>query len=147
MSRPRCAAVFLAFALCISCGVVESLDQANHAAEHFHRQFTAGDYGAIYDEAAPEFRSRTPRERFLRRCEEVRAKLGEPKGSTRAGFFVHTKNEAFTIQVNYATTFTKGAGMESFSWRRENGKLFLAAYNVTSSLLGGKPEKAFSQSR
>jgi hypothetical protein len=99
----------------------------------------AGRAEKIYAEAAEEWRREVSAEENRQIFERVRTRLGKIESRTfHRGFeqqYASGKLPGHTLDVNYETTFERGAGMEAFTLVERDGRWQLAGYSVTSALL------------
>ena len=108
---------------------------ANASVRHFHEQLNNGRYEDIYGEADEGFVRSGKREDLVKFLQAVHTKLGEASSESLTNINVNAATRGTFITTVYATQFTRGRAVETFTWIKRNGVLKLYGYNVQSNAL------------
>ena len=117
------------------CSAGADLTAADAAVTQFHATLNAGSTNAIYDSAAPAFRSASPREEVRKFMTAIHAKLGNSVTASRTGYNVNFNTAGNTVQLAYATHFQRGDATEQFIFASGSGKPLLIRYDIQSKAL------------
>lgn len=89
-------------------------DEAQKAAEAWLKLVDSGDYGASWDEAAPAFQEKVPRERWVSMVDGVRKPLGEVRSRSLAALTATSSlpgaPDGEYVVIQYKTEFAGKAG-------------------------------------
>lgn len=100
--------------------------------ERFHQKLNQKRFDEIYATAGEELRQAAPKEKVLALLAAVDRKLGPAKTWTTKSWNVRTFNLTTTVVLVEDTTFAKGQGAETFTFRVSDGKASLVGYNINS---------------
>ncbi|MEO7100854.1 MAG: hypothetical protein ABI162_15945 [Luteolibacter sp.] len=114
------------------CNPVKSTATAEAEAAKFHTFYDAGEFGDIYDSSGKEFKASGTKEKVVKFMKSVSDKLGKTKSSVKAGWRANSFNLKTTVVLTYSTTYERGAGTETFTYRVENGKASLIGWYINS---------------
>ena len=127
--------LFLAIAV-LSCGPGDYKGQARGAVASFHDALNRGALKELYDSADGKLREEVSWEQFDSYLSLVKRTLGTAEATenvnTMAAVF---SGRGWLIDAQQKTRFTNGPADEHFVWKRDNDKLRLQTYEVTSPLL------------
>lgn len=119
----------------LSCNPVKSTAEADKAAAEFHALFDAEDYDKIFDTAHADFKAAQPKADSVIFLRSVREKLGTIKLTKRAGWQANSVNMKTNVVLTYETEFENGRGVETFTYRIDDGSTSLLGWHVNSSAL------------
>ena len=105
------------------------------AVDEFHKQFNAGDYKEIYDQADEGFHKAAKEADVIALFEAIHRKLGSVKQSTQSGWRVNSTTTGTIVNLQYNTEFTDGNATEQFVFLVSGDKALLYNYNINSPLL------------
>ena len=117
------------------CSMGQDLSSGGAAVDAFHRQLDAGQFAAIESASGPEIKATAGS--FASILEQIHARLGNVKSSTRTGFNDRLDNGDHRLELMYDTKFERGDGGEEFVFRMVGGKPVLIGYHVKSDALKG----------
>lgn len=102
----------------------------------FHDHFNSEEFTAIMPAADKGcFATKEKQDEFVKILGTLRKKLGSANSSSRGFVQVNaTPGGTFAI-VTYDTTFSKGPGKETFTFRVSESRLLLCGYHIESQLL------------
>lgn len=125
-----------AAALALSaCSLGKDIPAAAAAATHFHQQLDAGKFAETWQDAAPDLRGATPRDKWLALLDAVHRKLGKFRSAKTVGTNDNINTSAHFIVLNQQAQYEHGAAQEEFVFRITDGKAALAGYHVNSDAL------------
>lgn len=120
----------------ISCSsIMKGKNLAEPAAEKFHSQYDAKEFGAIYAQADDGFKKVVPEDKWKELLEKVHEKLGKVKKADSTGWKVNTTNGMTIATITYDVEFSEGKGTEEFMFHIVDEKALLYNYEVNSPLL------------
>ena len=105
---------------------------AEQGVTEFRQRMATDQYGAIYAQAAPEFRQSGSEPTMLRFLENVSTRLGRVRQSTKQGSHVNISPGRTAVTIGYATEFERGRGMERFVFFVVGQEARLAGYHINS---------------
>ena len=108
---------------------------AEDAVYQFHIDLDMARYGTIWSEASSDLRGAIPQENFLELLQSVHVKLGHVRDSSTATWEANTIDGVVIVAITRETTFDKGKGVESFSFRFDGRSAQLASYEISSNEL------------
>jgi uncharacterized protein DUF4019 len=114
------------------CSAAKDEAGAEQAVGRFHQMLDAGRYAEMYDIAAPEMKSATPKASFVQLMETIHRKLGSVKRAKQQGWNVNYGTAGAIVRLSYQTDFAGGTGTEQFVFRAGPGPA-LVAYNINST--------------
>ena len=120
-------------ALLASCGVSESLDNAEAEVDAFHAELDSGQFDAIWDQASTELTGTAKKEQFETLLAAIHRKLGNVKSSERTEWKAEANLDGKFVFVRMQTSFEKGSGTEQFVFRNKDERLSLAGYHIEST--------------
>jgi hypothetical protein len=98
----------------------------------FHKLFNDQDFKTMVDSADPKMLKVTSKSQLTDLYSAIRRKLGKVTASKSVRWNVRTFNTMTTVVVVQNTTFEKGKGMETFTFRIKKEKASLLGYNINS---------------
>jgi hypothetical protein len=107
---------------------------SDDAVRHFHSQLDSGAYDDILSESDEQFWRSGNREEIVKFLTGVHSKLGLSHGFTRTNIFVNASTSGTFIKVTYESTFDQGGAVETFTWKKEAGRLRLVSYQINSNI-------------
>jgi hypothetical protein len=123
-----------ALASLAACNIQQSVDDANAAISTFHADLDAGRMDAIWSEASPEMKAATSKAQLTALLSAVHRKLGRVQQSEQRAWNSNATTNGSFVVVQMATTFERGTGMETFTYRKgDNDQLALVGYNIQSN--------------
>jgi len=131
-------AFLLAVAGGAACAGFAAKGDAETGVASFHGMLDAERYAEIYGATDDRFKNVTAEGQFTEILQAVHRKLGAVVSTTQTGFYSRDQagiNAGSYISLTYKTEFAQGPATESFNWRVVDGKVYLAGYNIQSSLL------------
>ena len=121
-------------ALCLlGCSASEDMSKAEAAVVHFHQQLDAGQYQAIYQSAAEEFKDSGDQARLVGFLEGVHGKLGRYKSGRRVNWRINYGTAGEMVTLDYHTEFENGQADEDFVFRIDGDTPLLVGYHVASN--------------
>lgn len=140
--------MFFGALILVSCNPVKSTAEADKAAAEFHSLYDAEDYDKIFDTAHADFKASQPKVETIDFIRSVREKLGKVKSTNRTGWQANSFNMNTNVILTHETEFENGKGVETFTYRIENGSAVLLGWYINSNALivgsSKKVEKAES---
>ena len=128
----RIFVIAVAAVLLSACSAGGDISAADAAVGTFHDRLNDEQFGVIYAQSDPAFKSAAPETETLKFLSSVRAKLGRYKSGKRNSWRVNYGTNAGTI-ILFDSEFEKGKAQETFTFR--NGpKALLVGYNVNSAI-------------
>ena len=112
---------------------MKSTAEADKAAADFHGLYDAEDYDKIFDTAHSDFKGLKPKAEVISFVRSVRDKLGKVKSSNRTGWQANSVNMKTNVVLTFSTEFMNGEGVETFTYRIEDGKAILLGWYVNSN--------------
>ena len=103
---------------------------ADRAVQQFHDRFNAGEFAAIYADAAQEFRDTTEQGFWLDLLESVRQKAGGFESTSITSSRVETGTAGTTVTAVYETRFERLSANEHFFWRISGDSARLLGYHI-----------------
>jgi hypothetical protein len=123
----------VAVAMLPACGLKQSFADADTAVERFHAALDQGQWQAIWNTTAPQFRQQTRQADFERILQAVHRKLGKVKQSKQVGWNANAGTSQSSVTVTMATDFERGSGTEQFIYvKAADQSLELAGYDIQS---------------
>lgn len=110
-------------------------DQAQQGVSEFRQRVARKAFAEIHRLAAPEFRRAAAEAQFVRFMTALDRKLGSWQSSVDPEWNVTRGTGGHLVRLTYRSDFAKGAAIEQFAWRIENGTAVLLGYQVNSPLL------------
>ena len=133
LSHLAAVGVVLTSLLVVGCGRYGGAHAvAEDAVRQFHRDLDLARYGSIWSEASPDLRGAIPQESFFELLKNVHTTLGQVRDSTTATWEANTIDGVVIVAITRETTFEKGTGIESFSFRFDGRVAQLASYDISS---------------
>lgn len=129
------AAVVLLFGMLFApgCGdLIASKAAAEPEVARFHERMVAREFEQIYASATDDFRKAAAKESFLALMNAIARKLGPVKSTRQVSWNARTFNFKTTAVLVYQTTFERGSGTETFTFRISDKKAELVGYNISS---------------
>ena len=123
--------IALTLLLC-ACSPTLSTADSEATVGKFHQQFAASSFEEIYDNASPELKDATSKEKFVSFMTMARRKLGTVQSTKQSGWHVTDSKMGDFIDLTYSTTFEHGQGIESFRFRTDHGPPQLIGYKIDS---------------
>ena len=124
----------------LNCNPAKSTAEADKAAAEFHSLYDAEDYDKIYDTAHADFKTAQPKVETVKFIRSVREVLGKVKSTTRTGWKANSMNMNTNVVLTFETEFEHGKGVETFTYRIENGSAVLLGWHINSlDYMVGKP--------
>lgn len=108
---------------------------SNSAVQQFHDEFNRSEYGQIIDAADEGFRTGMTRDELMRFLQAIHTRLGNAGQSNFTNVTVQANQEGTFLITVYQTKFDHGDAIETFTWIKGKGKLFLSGYKIRSSAL------------
>lgn len=105
------------------------------AIAHFHEQFNANSFAAMYNEGSKALQQTGPSEDFVNTLKLIRGKLGAYKGGGREGINLNNSNGDNTLTMTCKSVFENGNGTETFLFDNNGDKPVLSGYHVESPAL------------
>jgi len=136
--RARIVAVVLLALLTelTACSSKKDVELAQQAVIRFHSQFNAEQYHSIYDEADAKFRATGNETEITAFLQAIHRKLGRTQQAELQGTQIQwLAGQGTFVVLGYQTKFSDDTGVESFTWRIDNGRALLVGYNVNSKAL------------
>lgn len=124
---------FAAAATLAACNVQQSVDDAVAEVGAFHADLDAGNFDAIWRDAAPEMRKAAEKQQLVALLAAVQRKLGKVRESKQVGWNANATTGGSFVTVTMQTAFEKGSGTEQFVYRKGEGdRLALVGYTIQS---------------
>ncbi len=98
----------------------------------FHQRLNQKRFEEIYSAASADFRKAAPKEKVMELFSAIDRKLGPAKSWTTKSWNVRTFNFVTTVVLVQDTSFEKGQGTETFTFRVSGDKATLVGYNINS---------------
>jgi len=125
--------VALLAALCLSaCSSGQDVTLAETEVGHFRQQMAAQQFAEIYGQASDDFKRTTSEDKLTRLLTAIDRRLGPVKDANRTSWGVNYNTSGTTVTLKFRTTFERGTGDESFTYRIVGGKAVLAGYQISS---------------
>ena len=135
MKTPQLIVILIGALILTCCNPVKSTAEADKAAVELHALFDAEDYGKIFDTAHADFKASQPKAETINFLRSIREKLGTIKSTNRTGWQANSVNMKTNVVLTFETEFENGKGVETFTYRIENGKATLLGWYVNSKAL------------
>jgi hypothetical protein len=126
-------ALSAAVLLVAGCSGPASVKAAREKVDLFHKQFNAGEYGAIWDGAGAEIQSSSPKEQFVQGLEGVHQFWGDAKATTQVSWGYSDNDNGSYSKVVMKTDFEKGRAYETFAFRNFGEEQKLAEYAINKN--------------
>lgn len=123
--------------LLAACNPVAQMNNADALIDRFHEQYGAGDYDAIYQASAPDFRRAVDQEEWGDFIRMVSGRLGAVEESSQTSVNVNSNNGLTTTTIIRSTSFEQGMGTETFVFQGSGEGMSLLNYEVVSDELVG----------
>ncbi len=126
------------FCLLITAALVgcESFTKGKGVAEQaildFHALYNQGNIDEIWNDAAPEFRTASNRQKYDDFMGAMQRKLGRVTSSSNSKWNIQTFNLKTTVSMVPKTEFENGQGMEAFIFTMDGPNAVLLGYNIQS---------------
>lgn len=131
----RAIFVGMAALLLAACNPFSQMDDADAQIETFHAHYSSGDFDAIYQMAAPEFRESVSQDGWNELMQFVSAGLGAAEDSSQTGFNINTDNGVTSTTITRETSFALGEGTETFTFTGSGEDMRLIGWEVQSETL------------
>lgn len=115
------------------CSGPASVQAAREKVDAFHKQFNAGEYGAIWDAAGAEIQGNSPREQFVQGLEGVHQFWGDAKATSQVSWGYSDNDNGSYSKVVMKTDFEKGRAYETFAFRNFGEEQKLAEYSINKN--------------
>ena len=134
----RRSAMFLVGALLILTGALQgcsgkSRQVAEAATQEFRERYSRSEFDQIYADTAPELRTQSTHDDFVKLMQGVTRKLGGYRSATVTGWRFFAGTNGTVVTLGYRTIFEKAAADEEFTWRVESHAAKLAGYHINSN--------------
>lgn len=106
-----------------------------HAADDFHASMMAHEDGRASVDTAPEYYRAVGAEERRAYFGRIRSTLGKPLSSSAVSVHVSHMQAGTFLYGRFQTKFERGDALEDFSWRVDQGRVYLMAYAAVSPLL------------
>jgi hypothetical protein len=116
----------------IAGGCGKSREAAEAGTQEFRARCARADFSRIYKEAAPEFRNTVAEADFAKLLEGVSQKLGTWQSSKPPAWTAFSGTGGRRVTLKYDSQFEKGAAVEEFIWRIQEGRGVLLGYHINS---------------
>src|SRR5437868_3324336 len=103
-------AVFATVVLVGCGGMTKGKPAAEKAIAHFHNLFNEGKLDDIWNEASPDFRAASQKQKYDEFMGAVHRKLGKVTSTSNSGWNVRTFNLKTSVSMNQRTVFEQGQG-------------------------------------
>jgi hypothetical protein len=113
-------------------GCAESRGAAEAGTREFRVRCARAEFSRIYKEAAPEFRNKVAEADFTKLLEAVREKLGTWQSSKPPAWTAFSGTGGRRMTLKYDSQVEKGAAVEEFVWRIQDGRGILLGYQINS---------------
>lgn len=129
--------VGVALLVCAMAGCSPGTDVpvAEKAVARFHTMLDAGQDAQIYQESASEMKSAGPEEKLTALLSAVHRKLGTVKKAEQRGWNDQVTPGGHFVTLHYATSYTWGDAVETFTYKIAGENAQLAGYNINSNAL------------
>lgn len=111
------------------------MDLAERGVERFREQLNAGQFEAIYDEAAEEFQKSDSKEQIITFLRIVTTQLGDARSAKKVGWDVNFGLSQTTVALAYETEFKEEVAREQFVYQVKHSQAKLVSYNVRAKAL------------
>jgi len=115
------------------CSGPASVKSAREKVDAFHKQFNAGEYGAIWDGAGAEIQNSVKREDFVKGLDGVHTFWGDELATSQISWGYKDNSDGSYSSVVMKTDFRNGRAYEEFAFRNIGDKQILAQYNITKN--------------
>ncbi len=130
---PFFALIVICIALPACSNVVNGKDLADKQVPIFHQLFNEQKYQEIISGADPDMLKASPEAKIIELLQAVNRKLGSVKQSNTINWNVNSFNLETRVVLVQNTTFEKGSGTETFTYRISDGKARLLGYFINST--------------
>ncbi len=128
--------LFLSIVACLALGgcgdTIAGKVVAESAVGRFHDSLNSKRYDEVYSAASDDFRKAAAKGKALELFAAIDRKLGRSKRFTTTNWNVRTFNFVTTVVLVEDTTFERGKGTETFTFRVSGDKAVLVGYNINS---------------
>lgn len=131
--RSAIIALSAAVLLVAGCSGPASVQSAREKVDLFHKQFNAGEYGAIWDAAGAEIQGTSPKEQFVQGLEGVHKFWGDAKATSQVSWGYSDNDNGSFSKVVMKTDFEKGRAYETFAFRNFGEEQKLAEYSINKN--------------
>lgn len=137
LSRRRLLVASAASAVALVAGCSAAVDRrpAEDAVRTFHARLDAGQYDAIYAEAARDLREGASREAVVGQLAAVHARLGVTRTWQPLGWHLKFGMKSALLTLDYATTYASGPATEQFVYRMTGDEARLVSWHLRSGAL------------
>jgi hypothetical protein len=123
----------------LSCSLIhygKTKATAEAGVEQFRREFAAGHYHEIYEQADQQFKDADSESHFAALLAAEQSKLGAVQQSTEVGASLSAStNDGTVMTLTYDTDFKEGKGKETFVYRIAGDQAALDGYHIESLAL------------
>ena len=124
--------LLLASSSCAALRARERDQAVSRAAERFHEHLKASRFEEIYAEASQDLRDGQPKEEFVRKLREVRARLGAIVGVEESPFPGRQEDKEFDwVITSFDLDGSEEDGRELVAWRVSETEARLDRYRVS----------------
>ena len=118
-------------------GCTSSVDRrpAEAAVQAFHARLDAGQYDAIYAEAADDLRAGASRQAVADQLAAVHARLGATRTWQPLRWHLSFGMKSALLTMDYATTYAAGAATEQFVYRMTGNEARLVSWRLKARAL------------
>src|SRR5262245_33187472 len=102
------------------------------AAAEFHEKLNNEQYHEIYTEADHLFQESGKEEDYTKFFRGIHDKLGKAGNAKLQNINLNTNMQGSFATIIYDTAYERGSAVETFTWRRDGGRLLLVGYNIQS---------------
>jgi len=127
-----CLSLVFIFALSGCSDLAAAKPAAEDAMVDFHNLYNEKQFKSIFDSSHDEFKKASNFESFSEFMEAVHSKLGNMVSTENHNWNAKSFNLTTTMVLQQKTTFENGVGIETFTYRIEDEKAILFAYNINS---------------
>lgn len=134
-------AIFVSVFTLTGCNPVQSTSEADKAAAVFHDLYDDKEYEKIFEAAHSDFKASQSQANIVNFLRSVREKLGKVKSTSRNGWNINSVNMKTNVILTFETEFENGKGVETFTYRVNDGSALLLGWHVNSNALFMKQSK------
>jgi hypothetical protein len=132
MLRNTLFLIIACFALSACGDTIKGKSIAEPEVSRFHERLNGKRFEEIYSSASDDFRNAAPKERVLELFSAIDRKLGPAKSFSTTNWNVRTFNFVTTVVLVESTSFDRGTGTETFTFRVSGDKAVLVGYSINS---------------
>jgi len=124
--------ILLLALLLTSCGKGVDIDSAKLSVKDFHLLLNNNKFKEIYSGSSRELKDYDKEDTLSTNLQAVITNLGKHKESKVTAWKVSTALSGQAVILTYDSVFEKGAALEQFTFKIEDGKTKLLNYNIKS---------------